>query len=374
MPQPFGGPPLTDLLKPLPNAVSIDYSTACNLRCQYCHTGGSGYEVIDMTKQMIDDIYEFCVQAGISLVCTSANGETTMYPRWHEDLGDFLDHPKFTLQINSNFARDFSDDDLLALNKHHKLQLSIDSASPALMKEQRTADMRTILSNAVRFKHMMMKTGKKTIIDINCTVTRKNITHIGDLARLALVLQADALVVTEMMVGSDNPNMPDGVWDLTDDEACKFVASISEAVNVLHGTATELRIRPGLVRKLHPIIVALNEGRPGTAESLRAADNADLNLGPCIQPWTLTFVVANGDVRTCCGQGGSVGNMRDEKLIDIINGPAARDIRAGLLAGEPVLPCKTCWAAVAMPHESFVAQIEQLQRAHDAAHGTPVPV
>lgn len=323
-----------------------------------------------MTTQMIDDIYEYCVEAGINLVCTSANGETTMFPKWHEDLAAFLDTPQFTLQINSNFAREFSDEDLLALNKHTKIQISIDSSSPSLMKEQRTADMRTILSNVVRLKHMMLKTGKKTILDINCTVTRKNITHIADLARLALLLQVDALVVTEMMAASDNPNMPDGVKDLTDEEAGLFTVSITEAINVLKGTNTKIQVRPGLVTKIVPILDALNAGQPPSAESLRVEDNAGLELGPCMQPWTTVIVVASGEVRTCCGQSGTIGNIKEQKLIDIVNGPVARDIRAKLLRGESELPCKTCWAAQSKPHEAFLEQVEHAHAAYDARRGT----
>ena len=252
-----------------------------------------------MTNQMIDDIYDYCVEAGISLVCTSANGETTMFPKWHEDLSGFLDHPQFMLQINSNFVREFSEDDLLALNKHHKIQISIDSSSPALMKEQRTADMRTILSNVVRLKQTMLKTGKKTVLDINCTVTRKNITHIADLARLALLLEVDALVVTEMFAASANPNMPDGIKDLTDEEAAQFTLSVTEAINILQGTKTKIQVRPGLITKLVPILDALNSGKKPSADSLRKEDNVGLDLGPCMQPWTTVIVVASGEVRTC---------------------------------------------------------------------------
>ncbi len=327
-----------------------------------------------MTPGMIEHIYQFCLEAGVFFVCTSANGETTMYSGWHQDLSSFLDDPRFTLQINSNFARDFTDADLLALNKHSKVQISIDSSSPAMMKEQRTADLRTIISNVVRLKQMMLKTGKKTVLEINCTVTRKNITHIADLARLALVFQVDALGLTEMMEHADLPNVPDGVWDLTDDEAAQFVLSISEAITLLEKTATRFTVRPGLVSKLLPISQAMNAGLKPSAESLRTGDNEDLNLGPCMQPWQTVIVLADGNVRTCCGMDYSVGNINEQSLSEIVNGDAARDVRAKLLSGESELPCSRCWAAQANTPESFRAQVQRAQEQFDALHGVPALV
>jgi MoaA/NifB/PqqE/SkfB family radical SAM enzyme len=351
---------LTDLLKSIASSFLLDYRS----------TYGSG--VVELTPKMIADISEYCSEAGIRFVCTSANGETTMSSRWHADLAPILDATQCSLQIKSNFSRDFSDADLLSLNKHEKVQIRIDSASPAGMKEQQKIDMRAVLSNAVRLKHLTMKTARKTVLEVTCGVTRANLSQLVDIARLALVLQADAFVLTEMIVDGDNFSVPDGVWTFTSDEAGLFVKSISDAVNALAGSVTVLQIRPGLVAKLQPILAALNERRAVSAESLQWGKAPGPAPGPCLQPWQAVYVLAGGDVRTCSGQRDSLGNIKEQKLIDIVDGPAARDIRAKLLAGESNLPCKTCSASQAVPPSAFNAYVAQSIEQHDAARGLPV--
>ena len=354
---------MIDLLAPITDSITIDYSTKCNLRCTYCHTGSPEYEIVDMTPQMVSDIYDYCVEEHVGMVCTSGNGETTMFTGWQNDLAQFLDTPKFRLQINSNFAREFTDDDLLGLNKHDHIQLSIDSASAVLMKKQRTADLRTIISNMVRLRALMLKTGKKTTVEINCTLTRDNINDIGDLARLAVALQVDSVMLTEMMAWNNNPKMPDGLKDLTDDEAATLVRSISDAMDVLQAAKINIRLRPGLIAKLKPVADAINNNRPPTSESLRKEDNEFLSLQPCLQPWTYAMVVAGGGVQVCCGHSDTIGNIKETSLHDILNGKEARKMRQDLLDGTSSLPCSWCWAAQPKSSSTLEAQVASAQYA-----------
>jgi radical SAM protein with 4Fe4S-binding SPASM domain len=115
----------------------------------------------------------------------------------------------------------------------------------------------------------------------------------------------------------------------------------------------------------------LSAGLAPSAESVRTVDNEDLNLGPCLQPWQTIIVLANGNVRTCCGMDYSVGNINEQKLIDIANGDAARDVREKLLNGTSELPCNRCWAAQANTPESFRAEVQQAQEKYDILHPAP---
>ena len=262
-----------------------------------------------------------------------------------------------------------SDAELLALNNYQRVWIAIDGASPASVKQQQTIELRGILSNAIRFKHMMMRTNKKAELVVTFTVSRANVGQIADVARLARVLQADMLVVTEQILGPGNAHRPDGVWDLTDEEAATLVKSLSEAYTLLSGTPTAINIRPAFADKLQPILAALNEQRPVSAAPLRAAEDAELGLGPCFQPWQNVIVLANGDVRTCLGQSYALGNMLDQPVIDIINGPAARNVRAKILNGESDLPCKSCSAAQPLAPDAFAAYLTNLIEQYDAARG-----
>ena len=53
-----------------------------------------------MTKKTIDDLYEFCLSAGITAVTTSNVTDTTLSPNWNQDLERFIDPSKFALQMS----------------------------------------------------------------------------------------------------------------------------------------------------------------------------------------------------------------------------------------------------------------------------------
>ena len=54
-----------------------------------------------------------------------------------------------------------------------------------------------MIANIVRFRQTMLATGKKTELHVRCAVTRDTIGEIGGLARLALALQIDGVLIGE---------------------------------------------------------------------------------------------------------------------------------------------------------------------------------
>ena len=61
----------------------------------------------------------------------------------------------------------------------------------------------------------------------------------------------------------------------------------------------------------------------------------------CLDPWTKVFLKADHQVRLCCF-GPPVGDLDKQKLIEIINGPAAQTIRLNLLTGKLDQWCANC--------------------------------
>ena len=89
----------------------------------------------------------------------------------------------------------------------------------------------------------------------------------------------------------------------------------------------------------------------------------------CVDPWSFTYVRANGDVELCC-RGEVVGNLRDESLSAILDGPRSRRIRGGLLTGDLAPGCHACPRTAITPlatlrraveHELFDADLAELE-------------
>jgi len=82
---------------------------------------------------------------------------------------------------------------------------------------------------------------------------------------------------------------------------------------------------------------------------LSVASRPDSSSGPndlaetrdCVDPWEMTFIRADGRVALCCWSP-HLGNLKDESLASLIDSPAARKMRAGLLSGELDDACRHC--------------------------------
>jgi MoaA/NifB/PqqE/SkfB family radical SAM enzyme len=61
----------------------------------------------------------------------------------------------------------------------------------------------------------------------------------------------------------------------------------------------------------------------------------------CLDPWTKVFLKADHQVRLCCF-GPSIGDLNEQKLAEILNGPIAQAIRFNLLTGRLDQWCANC--------------------------------
>lgn len=61
----------------------------------------------------------------------------------------------------------------------------------------------------------------------------------------------------------------------------------------------------------------------------------------CFDPWTYVEVHPHGGISPCCVRR-PVGNVSEQSLAEILNGPRIRELRRALLSGEPDETCQGC--------------------------------
>jgi hypothetical protein len=61
----------------------------------------------------------------------------------------------------------------------------------------------------------------------------------------------------------------------------------------------------------------------------------------CLDPWQYVEFQTNGAVTPCCNRP-AIGTLSVQSLEDILNGEAARRLRADLLSGTPDQHCRRC--------------------------------
>ncbi|PWC58192.1 hypothetical protein TSH7_24185 [Azospirillum sp. TSH7] len=83
----------------------------------------------------------------------------------------------------------------------------------------------------------------------------------------------------------------------------------------------------------------------------------------CLDPWQYVEFQTNGAVTPCCNRP-AIGTLGTQSLEDILNGEAARRLRADLLNGKPDQHCRRCHIrAPAQPNELHQSIAELLAHA-----------
>jgi MoaA/NifB/PqqE/SkfB family radical SAM enzyme len=353
-----------DLLRARPTSIAIEVSSKCNLRCSYCHKADDVLEAMpgandDMTEAMIDDLYRYCKAAGIRNVTLSVGGETTVVPDWHKRVARFLDDPEIETHMVSNFARPLRDDELEAFTRLDALQVSFDSADPAMVRKLRSkANLATITYNIVRLRQAARELGRGPFLVVNCTLCRDNVGHVARLAGFCRELGVDQLLVCEVMtITQHNPSMPETLDRLTDDEVILLAHQIIAAEDALAGGPTALRLRDHLRGRIEEIVEQLREGR--TPVGAAAYFHRRMETAGCYQPWQSPMVGALGKVYACCGSGsaGSIGSLATQHMSEVMDGATARAIRASILEGRSKVGCETCSFAQDISFPEFARQV-----------------
>lgn len=353
-----------DLLRARPSSIAIEVSSRCNLRCSYCHKADDVLEAMpgandDMTEAMIADVYRYCKTAGIRNVTLSVGGETTVVPDWHKRVALFLDDPEIETHMVSNFTRPLSDEELEAFTRLNALQVSFDSADPAMVRKLRSkANLGTITHNIVRLRQTARELGRGPFLVVNCTLCRENIGHVARLAGFCHELGVDQLLLCEVMtITQHNPSMPETLDRLGDDEVILLARQIIAAEDALAGGPTALRLRDHLRARIQEVVEQLREGC--TPVGAAAYFHRRMESAGCYQPWQSPMVGALGKVIPCCGTGsaGPIGSLPTQSMGEVMDGAAARAIRAAILEGHPTVGCGSCSFALDMSFAEFSRQV-----------------
>jgi len=187
------------LLNPGPiSRVRIDLTERCNLRCTYCAVSANSYRGVDMVAELADKtiaaITALAQHNQLSSIDVNGHGETTFLPDWVQRI-----EPLFAIssrvQIQSNFAKEFSEHELDALARMQRIVVSIDSADPAILRKyRRRVDLRRIITNVAGVRARAGKNGDNPPqIDFACGLYDKNTPHVEGLAHLAVELGVQAV-------------------------------------------------------------------------------------------------------------------------------------------------------------------------------------
>jgi radical SAM protein with 4Fe4S-binding SPASM domain len=221
----------------------------------------------------------------------------------------------------------------LILSGLDELRVSVDSAVPETYKSIRGVDgLERIFANLARFADAKRRLGASIpAVSLWITGMKQNV---GELP--ALVRRAADMGITEVYL---QRLVFAGKGIAVEGEALFHRAQDMElqAVAEAERLATELGVK------------LRGSGEASAAASL-TGEEADVPYQACRRPWSLMYVTANGNVLPCCiapftemPYGEMVlGNVFDERLEEVWNGPRYQAWRSKMLGGRPPQACAGC--------------------------------
>ena len=148
------------LVSPRTRVVHIEFTSRCNLRCVYCAASQPTYKGIDLDVKTIDSAIEALKKREIKVLSVNGHGETTLYKNWHLYCNKMLD-AGIQLHIISNFAKEFSQDEIQTLSRFKSIEISCDTNDPELLKKlRRGIDLQTLgLNPLLQFNQFNLQLG-----------------------------------------------------------------------------------------------------------------------------------------------------------------------------------------------------------------------
>ena len=318
----------------LPTELYLETTNRCNLACRTCpqYFGmpeGSGDLSLDQVRLIVDQLPD------LRRVVLHGIGE----PLLNKQLVDIIQvlksrgaHVLFNtngLLLRGRLV------ELLIVSGLDELRVSVDSAEPATYAEIRGVEggLERIFANLEAFEATKRRLGAtKPVVSLWITGMKTNVGELPALVRKAAGLGIGEVYLQRLVFS--------GRGHAVEDEALFHRAGSHEidAVAEAEALAKQLGVKLKGSGEVNEVSVFMSDDEP------------DVPYQHCRRPWSLMYVTANGNALPCCiapfttapYEEIQLGNVFQNTLEEIWNGPRYQDWRRRMLGDRPPTACVGC--------------------------------
>jgi len=197
-----------ELLRPRTRQVLLELTKRCNLRCDYCATSQPDYVGLDLELD-VESLIPSLERLRPREVQVSGHGETTVLSGWSAFVDRLVDRG-CPVSLASNFAREFSGEEIAALARLERLTVSCDTADPELFRDLRKGGrLEQLELNFRRLRALFTDPGPRPHIAINCVVSKRTIYGLPGLVDWAADQGADCIAFIQLIPNSAAGGMED---------------------------------------------------------------------------------------------------------------------------------------------------------------------
>ncbi len=325
-------------LHPYPKQLYIESTNRCNSKCSTCIRTYRQYELPkDFSLSELKSIVEQFPE--LERVALHGGGEPLMNAEIHS-MVRYLKSRGANVLFNSNaLLLDDETNRELIESGLDEFRVSLDAA---------TAETYFTLRGIPHFEKAVGNV--RALVELKRTLgtprprvsfwfvgTRENIMELPDLVRLAADIGVQEVYMQRLIyfLPADSEGIALEEMSIYQDPDQEILEAIKEAEEV----AGNLGVSISSSGATTPV-KSLQKQRPGK----------EFPWGKCKRPWTVSYITANGNVLPCCLSPSTVedynsiilGNVFEDRFMDIWNGEEYRVLRKQLRSPDPVQACKGC--------------------------------
>jgi radical SAM protein with 4Fe4S-binding SPASM domain len=212
----------------------------------------------------------------------------------------------------------------LATMKNVNIGFSVDAATAETFEAiKKGADFNAVMDN-IRYLAGIRGDNKSLFLCAWTVVTKSNISELPEIVRLSKGLGLDSITLQPFLSDFGDKKIRAANDALRIDPA-------SRGTQDIFSEASRIAERLGI-----PLYVNYN--------------NFYSDRNKCAQPWTNTYIAANGDVIPCCALSNAsvikMGNIFKNDFKTIWNSPEYRQLRSGIMTGKLPDYCRGCYRTI----------------------------
>lgn len=304
---------------PVPPALLYSPVTQCNLNCIHCISRESRAKVSHLSQSIKDQIRDWCQKGLVTAIQTDYSGDILWADARFGGELDFLISLNVPFHIDTNgvyLTREVSAK--LMDSRVQWINISLDAASDQTYRRVRRGapPLQEVLDNIHGLVAARAAAFAKQRVHLSMafTLMQSNLDEWNDFLRLAAHAGVDQ-VCTRHVEAYTADMEQESLWL----EQERFDKARSEALQL----AAELGIDLATPSAF--------EGRP-----------ARRGHRQCQVPWTSLTMLGNGDVQVCCVPRTRIGNLHEQSMEEIWNGPAYQAFRTAVNSDRPPPMCESC--------------------------------
>ena len=357
------------------DVVLLELTTRCNLRCVYCSHSRPYYQNIDMSDADLRKAIDLLLRIRPASVCINGHGETTIYPDWHILCNQLLDCG-IHIDIISNLAKQYANEEIDILSRIRTIQVSMDTADPVLFKQlRRGGSLENAIGTMYKIRSQAAAAGRPSPkFAISCVVSDKTIFGLADLVKLGNQIGILDFSFNDLY---ELPPLGEGclevlhISSLPDERILQAGRALSNAISLINNTGRSYYMHSKIIETISGRLKSVGAGdspvAPASGFSNQDEWRAEGRTRNCTDPWRKLYMRADGEIWPCCFHG-RVCSLNDATNDDdIINCEGLRKLRRQMLSGDLPSCCQTCqisgWTAKEFLHQRVAAFMEKNSQA-----------